>query len=157
MNIVGVRCTSVVWFSFNRQPDRLRDRTSHPMCRLVCPAVWGIVMERPITSAIRDDPDDWSDCSTLNGNVVYISWHIMTYRLYRHDFDPHTRPDQYRSPHSFKTSEVTDLRWTFDAILAELIFTVDEFRTFHAPARLTDIWCNIRGKSKLEVAETFLP
>ena len=25
---------------------------------------------------IRDDPDDWSDCSTLNGNVVYISWHI---------------------------------------------------------------------------------
>ena len=35
-------------------------------------------MERPLmpTYAIRDDPKDWSDCSTLNGNVVYISWHI---------------------------------------------------------------------------------
>ena len=73
-HFVGVRCTSILW-STRSSP---RDRTSHPMCRLVCSAVWENDMERPVmpTYAIRDDPEDWSDCSTLNGNVVYISWHI---------------------------------------------------------------------------------
>ena len=87
-------------------PDRLRDRTSHPMCRLVCSAVWENDMERPLmpTYAIRDDSDDWSDCSTLNGNVVYISWHIDYIDMISISILARISID--RPIASFKTSEV---------------------------------------------------
>ena len=87
-------------------PDRLRDRTSHPMCRLVCSAVWENDMERPLmpTHAIRDDSDDWSDCSTLNGNVVYISWHIDYIDMISISILARISID--RPIASFKTSEV---------------------------------------------------
>ena len=66
---------------------------------------------------IRDDPDDWSDCSTLNGNVVYISWHIDYIDMISIPTLAKISIDcPIVSKHLRQTSEVT-----FDAILTELM------------------------------------